>query len=189
MALAARMVLRSTRGGSGIASAKSMQITVQLPDDLAQRPDPARAALEAFTIEGYRSGALSPAQAAALLGLSRFEFEGFLKDRQIYDQAYGVADFKTDWTAVQRDIEGRLTQYTAWLRDCPDAAGLSIEPGNDEGPYPYQWKIYTADHSSWIGYVVFDGPAVGGSEAEKRQCLCERLRDELRRARTARRIP
>jgi len=29
-----------------------MQITVQLPDDLAQRPDPAREALEAFAIEG-----------------------------------------------------------------------------------------------------------------------------------------
>jgi hypothetical protein len=36
-----------------------MQITVQLPDDLAQHPNAAREALEAFAIEGYRSGVLS----------------------------------------------------------------------------------------------------------------------------------
>ena len=45
-----------------------MQITVQLPDDFAQRPDPAREALEAFAIEGYRSGALSAYQTRMLLG-------------------------------------------------------------------------------------------------------------------------
>jgi len=36
-----------------------MQITVQLPDDLSQHPNPGRAALETLAIEGYRSGALS----------------------------------------------------------------------------------------------------------------------------------
>src|SRR5580658_5268801 len=118
-----------------------MQITVQLPDDLAQRSDPAHAALEAFVIEGYRSGALSQAQAGGLLGLSRYEFEGFLKEHQIGQHAYDVEDLAGDWAAIQRDKERRLTEYTAWLRDCPDAAGLSIEPTNDKGPFPYQWKI------------------------------------------------
>ena len=31
-----------------------MQITVQLPDDLAQHPNPGRDALESLAIEGYR---------------------------------------------------------------------------------------------------------------------------------------
>jgi predicted HTH domain antitoxin len=161
---------------------RAMQINVQLPDDLALRPDPARAALEAFVIEGYRSGALSHAQSGSLLGLSRFEFEGFLKDRQIGEHAYNVDELKKDWTTVQQDNERRLGRYTAWLRECPDAAGLSIEPTNDKGPYPYQWKIGTDDFSSFIGYVIFHGPAVGGSEAEKRQRLCELLREELKSA-------
>ena len=73
-----------------------MQITVNLPDDLAQQPDPARAALESLAIEGYRSGALSAYQAAQLLGLSRIEFDGFLKDRNIFDHAYSLEDLEED---------------------------------------------------------------------------------------------
>jgi len=73
-----------------------MEITVHLPDDLSQLPDPGRSALESLAIEGYRSGALSHYQASQLLGMSRFEFEGFLKERQIYDHAYGVEDLEDD---------------------------------------------------------------------------------------------
>jgi predicted HTH domain antitoxin len=73
-----------------------MRITVQLPDDLTQHPNPAREALEALAIEGYRSGALSHYQASQLLGLSRFEFEGFLKERNIYDHAYSIEDLEQD---------------------------------------------------------------------------------------------
>jgi len=50
-------------------------------------------ALETLAIEGYRSGALTHYQASQLLGLSRFEFDGFLKDRNIYDQAYGIPEW------------------------------------------------------------------------------------------------
>lgn len=35
-----------------------MRITVQLPNDLAQHPNPGRDAVEALAIEEYRSGAL-----------------------------------------------------------------------------------------------------------------------------------
>jgi predicted HTH domain antitoxin len=74
-----------------------MQIIVTLPDDLAQHPDPAREALEAFAIEGYRSGALSAYQTRQLLGFeTRYEFDGFLKDRQIWDHAYSVEDLEKD---------------------------------------------------------------------------------------------
>jgi len=73
-----------------------MKITVELPDDVAQHPDPGREALEALAIEGYRSGALSHHQAGQLLGLSRFELDGFLKARKIYDHAYDVEDLNRD---------------------------------------------------------------------------------------------
>ena len=67
-----------------------MEILVHLPDDLAQRPNPGRDALESLAIEGYRSGSLSHYQASQLLGLARVEFDGFLKDRRIYVHACGV---------------------------------------------------------------------------------------------------
>lgn len=73
-----------------------MQIVVELPDDIARRPDPGREALEALVIEGYRSEKLSHHQAARLLGLDRFEFDGFLKDRGIYDRAYSAEDLERD---------------------------------------------------------------------------------------------
>jgi predicted HTH domain antitoxin len=73
-----------------------MRITVQLPDDLAQHPNPGRDALESLAIEGYRAGTLSHYQASQILGLSRLEFDGFLKERHIYDHAYDVEDLEQD---------------------------------------------------------------------------------------------
>ena len=55
-----------------------MQITVDLPDDIAQQSEPGRAALEALAIKGYRTGTLTHYQASRLLGMTRFEFDGFL---------------------------------------------------------------------------------------------------------------
>jgi len=80
-----------------------MQITVQLPDDLAQRPDPAREALEAFAIEGYRSGALSSYQTRMLLGFeTRYELDGFLKEHGVWERAYSVEDLEKDAEAFER---------------------------------------------------------------------------------------
>jgi predicted HTH domain antitoxin len=73
-----------------------MEITVKLPDDLVQHQNPGREALEALVIEGYRSGKLSHYQASQLLELSRFQFDGFLKQRNIYDHAYSVEDLEQD---------------------------------------------------------------------------------------------
>jgi predicted HTH domain antitoxin len=87
-----------------------MQITVQLPDDLAQHADPGREALEALAIDGYRQGTLSHYQASQVLGLSRFELDGFLKERRIYDHAYDVEDFEQDReTLRQLQSEGVLS--------------------------------------------------------------------------------
>lgn len=79
-----------------------MEITVHLPDDLAAHPNPGREALEALVIEGYRAGTLSHFQASQLLGLDRFEFDGFLKGRQIYDHAYGVEDLERDQETLRQ---------------------------------------------------------------------------------------
>ena len=66
-----------------------MQITVQLPDDLAQHANPGREALEALALEAdIASGTLSHFETSQLLGLSRFELDGLLKQRNISDHAY-----------------------------------------------------------------------------------------------------
>jgi predicted HTH domain antitoxin len=79
-----------------------MEITVHLPDDLAAHPNPGREALEALVIEGYRAGTLSHYQASQMLGLDRFEFDGFLKERRIYDHAYDIEDLEGDRETLRR---------------------------------------------------------------------------------------
>ena len=79
-----------------------MEITVQLPNDLDQHPEPGREAVEALAIAGYRSGKLSAFQASRILGLSRFEFEGFLKERNVLDHAYDAEDLEADVQTLER---------------------------------------------------------------------------------------
>lgn len=79
-----------------------MEITVHLPDDIAAHPNPGREALEGLVIEGYRAGALTNYQASQLLGLDRFEFDGFLKARHIYEHAYDVEDLERDQETLRR---------------------------------------------------------------------------------------
>lgn len=87
---------------SGSCYAFCMEIKVHLPDDLGARPDVAREALESLAIEGYRTGVLSHFQASQLLGMSRFEFEGFLKERKIHDHAYGVEELEHDVETLRK---------------------------------------------------------------------------------------
>jgi predicted HTH domain antitoxin len=80
-----------------------MQITVELPDDLAEHPNAAREALEAFAIEGYRSGALSAYQTRLLLGFeTRYELDGFLRDHGVWEHAYDVEDLAKDAAGFER---------------------------------------------------------------------------------------
>ena len=73
-----------------------MRITVELPDDISQYPDPGRAALEALALDGYRSGALTHNQAGQLLGMSRFQFADFLTAHNVDEHAYSVEDLEQD---------------------------------------------------------------------------------------------
>jgi predicted HTH domain antitoxin len=86
-----------------------MKITVDLPDDVAQRPDPGREALEALAIEVYRSGALTHHQASQLLRVSRLEFEALLKRRHVEEHAYDVEDLEQDLETLERlEASGRM---------------------------------------------------------------------------------
>jgi len=83
-----------------------MEITVQLPDDLAQHADPVREALEAFALEGYRTGTLTPYQTRMLLGFrTRYQLDGFLKSHGVYENAYSAKDLEDDAQGFERDAE------------------------------------------------------------------------------------
>ncbi|MBI4264303.1 MAG: UPF0175 family protein [Acidobacteria bacterium] len=81
------------------------RIAVDLPEDIAKRLESAwrdlsRGALEAVAVEGYRDGTLSREQVGRVLGLSFWETEAFLKDRQAYLQ-YDEHDLEQD----RRDLD------------------------------------------------------------------------------------
>ncbi len=80
-----------------------MQVTVDIPDDLLTRPDPAREALEAYAIAGYRSGALSSYQMRQLLGFETgYELDGFLKQHDVWEHAYSLEDLEQDRATFAR---------------------------------------------------------------------------------------
>jgi predicted HTH domain antitoxin len=77
-----------------------MQITVELPDDLARQMipagnDPARTALEDMAVEAYRAHRLTEHQLATLLGLGRYELDGFLKQREVWLE-YSMDDLRQE---------------------------------------------------------------------------------------------
>jgi len=67
-----------------------MNVTVEIPDDLADRMradggDLSRRALEGLALEEYRTGRLTEYQLRRLLGFeTRYELDGFLKAHQIW---------------------------------------------------------------------------------------------------------
>jgi len=77
-----------------------MQITLELPEDIAQGlgarwTDLPRAALESLALEAYRSRVLTAAQLRRLLGFqTRIQVDEFLKEHEVYD--FTAADFEQD---------------------------------------------------------------------------------------------
>jgi hypothetical protein len=84
-----------------------MQVTLEIPDTLAAQiaaagKDPARLALEALAIEGYRSRQLSEFQIRQLLGFAtRMDVHGFLKQHEAYLH-YSLADLEQDDETARR---------------------------------------------------------------------------------------
>lgn len=79
-----------------------MNLSVPIPDDLAQRlsragGDLSQRALEAFAVEEYRAGRLSQPELRQLLGFTtRAALDRFLKARGIYESA-DLDVFRRDW--------------------------------------------------------------------------------------------
>ena len=81
------------------------RIAVELPEDIAKRlesawRDVSRGTLEAVALEGYRDGTLSREQVGRILGLSFWDTEAFLKERQAY-LTYDEHDLEDD----RRDLD------------------------------------------------------------------------------------
>jgi hypothetical protein len=78
-----------------------MQITLNIPDDLARQVasegrDPARVALEALALEGYRTELLSESALRQMLGFeTRIQVHAFLKQHGVYLH-YDVSDLNED---------------------------------------------------------------------------------------------
>lgn len=68
----------------------NVEVTLEIPEDLAlhfarDANGLSRAALEALTLEGLRSGKLTTAQGRRMLGIrSRYEMDGFLKEHRLF---------------------------------------------------------------------------------------------------------
>jgi len=88
-----------------------MQITLELPDDVAQGLEAQvknlpRALLESFAVEGYRSGKLTEEQVRRILGFgTRMQVDGFLKDHGVYLE-YTLEDLDRE-TETSREFSRR----------------------------------------------------------------------------------
>lgn len=85
----------------------SIEVTVALPDDVAEQlqnadTDLSRTALEAIALEGYRSDRLTGAQVMRMLGLqTRMELDAFLKQHEVYLD-YTLEDLDRDRETLTR---------------------------------------------------------------------------------------
>jgi predicted nucleotidyltransferase/predicted HTH domain antitoxin len=87
-----------------------MQVTVELPDEIARRlaekqPDLSRAVLEATAVEAVRDGVMSAGKAAEMLSVSRDTMDGILKRTEVYLD-YTLEDLKRD-RETHKAVEGR----------------------------------------------------------------------------------
>jgi hypothetical protein len=81
-----------------------MQVTLAIPDDLAAQyaaagMDPARVALEALAVEGYRTQRLTEAEVKRMLGYgTRMQVHALLKEHDVYLN-YTLEDVQQDIAA------------------------------------------------------------------------------------------
>lgn len=96
-----------------------MTITLEIPDAAAAvlnavaGPDPARALLEAYALDGYRSQHLTEYQVQQLLGFDYFEqVHGFLKEHGVYLH-YSQEDLEHDLAEARRYQALKATHESA----------------------------------------------------------------------------
>jgi predicted HTH domain antitoxin len=91
-----------------------MHVTLDIPDTLADQllasgKDPARAALEALAIEGYRSRQLSESQIKRILGYgTRMQVHTLLSEHAV-PLNYGVEELNQDIETIRRLEAQELT--------------------------------------------------------------------------------
>ena len=84
-----------------------MELTVQIPNDLARRMsasggDLSRRALEALALEEFKSGHITKPELRRLLGFgTRYGLDGFLKAHDVYED-YTMEDFDRDRDALKQ---------------------------------------------------------------------------------------
>jgi hypothetical protein len=84
-----------------------MDVTLQIPDDLARRlgasgDDLSRRALEGFALEEYKRGKITKAELRRLLGLeTRYELDGFLKEHGVLID-YTIDDLRREVHTLER---------------------------------------------------------------------------------------
>lgn len=82
-----------------------MQITLHLPDELAQHFNPeqlSREILEALVVQAYRAEKITTAEIGCILGLpSRWAVDDFLRGQNV-ELHYDLADLEGDRATFQR---------------------------------------------------------------------------------------
>jgi hypothetical protein len=84
-----------------------MNVTVQIPDDLAQRlsasgGDLSRRALEALAAEEYKRGQLTKPELQRLLEIeTSYQLDGFLKAHDVWIE-YTIEDFEREREGLRR---------------------------------------------------------------------------------------
>lgn len=83
-----------------------MNLTVEIPDDIASRlsaggVDLSRRALEGFALEEFKRGRISENALGRMLGLTRYELDGFLKAHDVWID-YSVDELRRDVETLER---------------------------------------------------------------------------------------
>ena len=113
-----------------------MQVTLELPEDLAQLLGEnsdrlSRVALETLALEGLRAGKITVAPARRLLGIaSRYEMDGFLKSHGVM-LPLNVGDVERDAEPLSASEanEGRRRRHFAHLTGCSSPGSFVITSG------------------------------------------------------------
>ena len=83
----------------------SMEVTVEIPDEIANRVtasgvDLSRRTLENFALEEFREGRITKVELRKMLGLERIELDGFFKSHGVYEE-YTMEDFERERQALK----------------------------------------------------------------------------------------
>lgn len=83
------------------------KLKVSMPDEETESSESARRFAEKVVIEAIRSGQMTAAQGRRILGLSRYDMDGFLKKHEIYLD-YSIEDLERDIASSREISKKRL---------------------------------------------------------------------------------